>query len=389
MRGYIPRNLETVARTMAGFFPVVTIIGPRQSGKTTLVRHAFPDHAYVNLEQPDIRLLAEQDPQSFFRNYPAPVIIDEIQRVPPLLSYIQVKVDEKPALRGQYILTGSHQLSLRAAVSQSLAGRTALLRLLPLSIIELHGAGISLGRDEYILRGFMPRLYEDDLPPSVLYAQYYQTYVERDVRQMSNIRNLIAFETFIRLLAGRVGQIVNLNDLSNSIGVSASTLTEWLGILEASFIVFRLPPYFENFGKRLVKSPKVYFTEPGLAAWLLGMKEPGHITTGPFLGGLFENMVVVEALKARYNQGEESNLYFWRDNNGTEADLIVSGSKGLTPVEIKASMTFSPDFAKALPRLRKASATMRPGYVIYAGDLEAAFKDDQFINFAHTARVME
>jgi len=389
MNGYIPRALESTTLSMAGYFPVVTIIGPRQSGKTTLVRHAFPDHAYVNLEQPDIRLLAEQDPRSFFRNYPAPIILDEIQRVPALLSYIQAIVDENPAQRGQFLLTGSHQLSLRAAVSQSLAGRTALLRLLPLSIAELHEAGISLGRDEFLHKGFMPRLYEDDLPPGVLYAQYYQTYVERDVRQMANIRNLIAFETFIRLLAGRVGQIVNMNDLSNSIGVSASTLTEWLGILEASFIVFRLPPYFENFGKRLIKSPKVYFTEPGLAAWLLGMKEPGHIAAGPFLGGLFENMVVVEALKACYNKGEESNLYFWRDNNGTEADLLVNGAKGLTPVEIKASMTFSPDFAQALPRLRKTSATIRPGYVIYAGDLEATCKDDQFINFSHTARVVD
>jgi predicted AAA+ superfamily ATPase len=258
-----------------------------------------------------------------------------------------------------------------------------------LSIAELDQAGISLSRDEYLHKGFMPRLYEGDVPPGVLYAQYYQTYVERDVRQIANIRNLIAFETFIRLLAGRVGQIVNMNDLSNSIGVSASTLTEWLGILEASFIIFRLPPYFENFGKRLIKSPKVYFTEPGLAAWLLGMKEPGHIASGPFLGGLFENMVVVETLKSRFNKGEEANLYFWRDNNGTEADLLVSGPNGLTPVEIKAAMTFSPDFAKALPKLRKASAKIRHGYVIYAGDLEATYKDDRFINFTHTSQVID
>ncbi len=388
MSTYIARDIEPTVLSMAKSFPVVTILGPRQSGKTTLVQKVFPRHTYVNLEQPDVRLLAESDPKGFFNRFAPPVILDEIQRVPDLLSYIQVMADADRSLRGAFILTGSQQLGLRSAVSQSLAGRTALLRLLPLAISELTCAGIKLSRDEYLYRGFMPRLYEDELSPRVLYAQYYQTYVERDVRQLANIRNVIAFETFIRLLAGRVGQVVNMSDLANSTGTSASTLSEWLGLLEASFIVFRLPPYFENFGKRLIKAPKVYFTEPGLASWLLGVGSVEHIGVGPFLGGLFENMVVLEALKARFNKGEESNLYFWRDNNGLEADLIVHGADGLTPVEIKASMTFSKEFATAFARLRKASEKIGPGCVVYAGDLEAEYQGDRYLNFAHTGSIV-
>jgi hypothetical protein len=389
MATYIRRRLEAVALAMAKSFPVVTIIGPRQSGKTTLVRKVFPDYVYVNLEQPDLRLLAEQDPRAFLKRFAPPVIIDEIQRVPDLLSYIQVMVDENRTSRGQFILTGSHQIGLRAAISQSLVGRTALLRLLPLSVSELYDAGIRLDRDEYLYRGCMPRLYEDELSPTILYGQYYQTYVERDVRQIANIRNIIAFETFIRLLAGRVGQVANLSDLANSTGMSSSTLSEWLGILEASFIIFRLPPYFENFGKRLIKSPKIYFTEPGLAAWLLGIQEARQVGLSPYLGGLFENLVVVEALKARFNGGTESNLYFWRDNNGLEADLLASNFGGLTPIAIKASMTYSKDFGRAFPRLRKASDKIKAGYIIYAGDLEAEVSGDRFINFTKTEKIIE
>lgn len=374
---------------MAKDFPVLTIIGPRQSGKTTLVRKVFDEYPYVNLELPDIRLLAEQDPRAFLKRFAPPVVIDEIQRVPALLSYIQGLVDEDRSNNGRFILTGSRQLDLRAAIGQSLAGRTALLKLLPLSIAELSEAGIHLDRDGYLYRGFMPGLYEASLSPTVLYSNYYQTYVERDVRQFANIRNLIAFETFLRLLAGRVGQILNISDLANAIGISASTLTEWLGILEASFIVFRLPPYYENFGKRLIKSPKVYFYEPGLAAWLLGIREAGQIGTSPHLGGLFENMVVAEALKARFNMGEESNLYFFRDNNGLKADLLADRGSALTPIEIKAAMTFSADFVKAFPRLRKTSEKLTAGYVVYAGELETEFRGTGIVNFTHVEKLID
>jgi len=256
---YIERRISNALGQAAREYPVVTITGPRQSGKTTLVRHQFPDYAYVNLESPDDRRFAMEDPRSFLKRYAPPVVFDEIQRAPQLLSYIQVEADEHPQETGRYILTGSQQMDLRAAVSQSLAGRTALLRLLPFSIAELRDAGIILDRDEYLYKGFMPRLYEAELQVTSLYRNYYQTYVERDVRQFAAIRNIVAFETFLRLLAGRVGQVASMSDLANSTGVSSTTLAEWLGILEASFIVFRLPPYYKNFGKRLIKSPKLYF----------------------------------------------------------------------------------------------------------------------------------
>jgi predicted AAA+ superfamily ATPase len=273
-------------------------------------------------------------------------------------------------------------------VSQSLAGRTALLKLLPLSLAELADSGCRLDRDEYLYRGFMPELYESSLSPTVMYSSYYQTYVERDVRQFANIHNLLAFETFVRLLAGRVGHIVNLSDLTGSTGVSATTLSQWLGILEASFIVFRLPPYFENFGKRLIKSPKVYFAEPGLAAYLLGIREPSQVGLGPYLGGLFENLVVAEALKHFYNLGAEPELYFFRDSSGLEADPCVGGFQKLLPIEIKASRTFTPDFCKIFPKLRALNDRIAPGLVIYAGDREQDFLGNRVANFMDTSRVI-
>jgi len=378
---YIERRISAALGQAAREYPVVTVTGPRQSGKTTLVRHQFPDYAYVNLESPDDRRFATEDPRSFLKRYAPPVVFDEIQRAPQLLSYIQVEADEHPQETGRYILTGSRQMDLRAAVSQSLAGRTALLRLLPFSIAELRDAGIILDRDEYLYQGFMPRLYEAELQVTSLYRNYYQTYVERDVRQFAAIRNIIAFETFLRLLAGRVGQVASMSDLANSTGVSSTTLAEWLGILEASFIVFRLPPYYKNFGKRLIKSPKLYFIEPGLVAYLLGIREVGQIATHPLLGGLFENLVVAEALKARLNKGEEPGLYFFRDNNGLEADLVSENAAGLTPIEIKASRTFSPDFCKAFPHLQKIDKAFGPGLVIYAGDQETEFQGAHVRNF--------
>jgi len=389
MHNYIPRELEGTLLEVSGQFPVVTVLGPRQSGKTTLVRRLFPNHTYVNLELPDDRLLAAADPHSFFKRYTEPLVIDEIQRVPALLSHIQVLVDEDRGRKGRFILTGSQQMDLRAAVSQSLAGRTALLKLLPLSLAEIEASGRHSDRDDHLFRGLMPGLYEEPLPPERFYANYYQTYVERDVRQFANIRNLIAFETFVKLLAGRVGQIVNLSALSGSTGVSATTLGQWLGILEASFIAFRLPPYFENFGKRLVKAPKVYFVEPGLAAYLLGIREAAQAAVSPSLGGLFENLVVVEALKSFHNRGVEADLFFYRDSGGLEADLLASMRERLIPLEIKASRTFSPEFCKGFPRLKALSPKIAEGIVVYAGDREQDFKGSRVVNFVHTAAALQ
>ena len=376
----ISRQIDGELTATAAEFPVVTLIGPRQAGKTTLARMHFPDHAYANLEAPDVRQLAMNDPHAFFSQFPPPVIVDEIQRVPELLSVIQVLADSSRK-RGQFILTGSHQLRLQEAVSQSLAGRTALLRLLPLSISELGAAGIHCTRDEYIHQGFMPRLYDENVDPTRLYRNYCQTYIERDIRQMINIRRLTDFEHFMRLLAGRVGQVLNLHALAGDLGVSSTTLKEWLSVLEASHAVFRLNPYFENFGKRITKSPKIYFTDVGLASYLLGIESPAQASRDPLIGNLFENMVVIEALKSRLNAGREPELYFYRDNRGDEVDLLFRRNRQLIPIEIKSAMTFNMEFVKGITRFRKIASSALKGYVVYAGDLTPDLPDARVLRF--------
>ena len=345
-----------------------------------MARMQFPNHAYANLEAPDVRRLAISDPHAFFSQFPPPVIIDEIQRVPELLSTIQVLADSSRQ-RGQYILTGSHQLRLQEAVAQSLAGRTALLRLLPLSIAELKANSITHTRDEFIYQGFMPRLYSEQVNPTRLYRNYYQTYIERDIRQMINLRSLTDFENFTRLLAGRVGQVLNLSSLANDVGVSSTTLKEWLSVLEASHAIFRLNPYFENFGKRIIKSPKIYFTDVGLASYLLGIESPALAARDPLIGNLFENMVVIEALKARLNAGKEPELYFYRDNKGNEVDLLFRQNRQLIPIEIKSAMTFNPEFAKGIAQFQKIASSTQKGYIIYAGNLTPELSHASVLHF--------
>ena len=382
----IPREIKPILLKSAKGYPVVTLTGPRQSGKTTLVKSAFPEHHYCNLEHPEVRALATEDPKSFFAMYPEPLIIDEVQRVPELLSWIQVQVDEtqKP---GSYILTGSHQFQLLEAISQSLAGRTALLRLLPFSISELNQyQGVS-DKGTLLHRGFMPRIYDAGLEPSELYRNYYQTYVERDVRQLIQIKNLTLFERFMKLLAGRVGQVLNLHGLSGEVGVSSTTLREWLSVLEASYIIFRLPPYYENFGKRLVKSPKLYFVETGLAAWLLGIENASQAMRDPLHGNLFENMVVADALKHRLNSGADPNLYFWRDSNGNEVDLIWDYNRELVPIEIKSAMTWNKGFANRIQWMQKAIHQTTSGYVVYAGDFFPETDQYKVVSFKDLAKV--
>lgn len=383
----IKRKIQQELAKLAQEYKVVTITGPRQSGKTTLARMQFPDYTYVNLEEPETRQLAERDAKEFLKRYSVPIIIDEIQRLPMLLSYIQVECD-KSNIKGQYILTGSHQPALKAEISPSLAGRTAILQLLPLSIKELTEAGIQLDRDEYLFKGFMPQLYEENIDITRFYRNYYMTYVERDARQLVNIRNFSSFEVFIKLLAGRVGQLVNLNSLAGDVGVSSSTLGEWLSILEASYIVFRLPPYFENFGKRLIKTPKLYFTEVGLVAYLLDLENPGMVTRDPLMGNLFENMVIVEALKARYNAGKDAGLYFFRDSNGLEIDLLQSANRKLYPMEIKAARTYNSDFAVNIKKFERLNDKTAGGSVIYSGDNVQKIGNIQLLNFVDTADII-
>ena len=380
----IKRKIQAELALLSKEYKVITITGPRQSGKTTLAKMQFPDYDYVNLEDPEIRMLAERDGREFLHRHPAPLIIDEIQRLPMLLSYVQVECDKSNG-KGQYILTGSHQPALRAEVSQSLAGRTAVLQLLPLSIAELRESGVELDRDEYLFRGFMPRLYEEEIDVTRFYRNYYLTYVERDARQLINLQKFSAFETFLKLLAGRVGQLVNLQSLSNDVGVSATTLAEWLSVLEASYIIFRLPPYFENFGKRLTKSAKLYFTEVGLAAYLLSLENPEMAARDPLMGNLFENMVVMEALKARWNAGKDAGLYFFRDSNGMEIDLLQAAGRRVYPFEIKAARTYSKDFARSIGKFSHLNDKTGDGCVIYAGETEQNVDGVSLLNFRSTA----
>jgi predicted AAA+ superfamily ATPase len=372
---------------LAGYFPVVTVLGPRQSGKTTLVKSVFPDHTYLNMEDADTRTLALQDYKAFFKTYPGPLVLDEIQRVPEILSAIQVLVDEKREV-GKYILTGSHQPLLREGITQLLAGRTAVLQLLPLSLAELSDSGITLDRDDYLVRGFLPASYAHGIPPADLYRSYYATYVERDVRQIINMDKQGAFELFLKLLAGRVGQLVNLNSMAGETGVSQPTLASWLSVLEASFIIFRLQPYFPNFGKRQLKTPKLYFSEPGLASWLLGIVTPDQAARDPLFGGLFENMVVVEALKARLNAGEIPELYYYRSRDGLEVDLILNMARHILPIEIKASRTFSTELARNLQTFQKHTDAVSSSALVYAGDVESSVNGVNYVNFRNTAGII-
>lgn len=362
----IKRMMQTILMERSRTYPVVTVLGPRQAGKTTLVRMAFPEYHYVNLENPALRRLAETDPQGLLKSYPCPVILDEVQRVPELLSWIQVAVDAQPG-NGRFILTGSNQPLLGAAVSQSLAGRTSLLQLLPISLEELSEHGSKPDRDSCLVQGFLPRVLHESQPAPQAYLDYLATYVERDLRQLINLKDLSRFETFLRLLAGRVGQLLNLGAMSADIGVSSTTISHWMSVLEASYIIFRLQPYHGNLGKRLVKSPKVYFYEPGLVAALLQVETPEQAARDPLLGGMFENMVVVELVKALWNRGRRDVLSFYRDSTGLEVDIILERQRIPSAIEVKASQTFSGDFARNLSRFKGLVPASGEAFVIYGG----------------------
>ncbi|MDP4585031.1 MAG: ATP-binding protein [Verrucomicrobiales bacterium] len=364
----ITRAITLELETLLGEYPVVTILGPRQAGKTTLARHGLEGFAYSNLESPEVREFARADPRAYLAQFREQVIIDEIQHVPELLSYLQVEVDENPR-KGRFILTGSHQLEVRQAITQSLAGRTAILNLLPLSIAELAGAGIRFDSfAEYALHGFLPRIHDQGQRPTTAYSNYYQTYVERDVRQIVRLKDASLFEKLMRLLAGRVGQLVDYSSLANDVGVDAKTIRHWISILEASFLLFKLPPYFENFGKRAIKSPKLYFTDVGLLCYLLGIREAGQVTRDPLVGGIFENLVVMECVKARYNRGKPADFWFFRDSNGNEVDLVWQDGRALAAAEIKSASTFSMSLLKGLGRFRGIVPQFSRGVLVYNGD---------------------
>ena len=386
----IERDIHTHVKRLAKEYPVVTITGPRQSGKSTLVKLLFPKREYLNLELPDVRRLAKEDPEHFLARFPDGAVIDEIQNVPELLSYIQVLVDEKNK-EGLYIITGSAQFELLEKVTQSLAGRTAIVRLLPFSMSEL--ATISSSRPtiaHLLFKGFYPRLHDKALHPTEAMGFYVNTYIERDVRQILNIKDLTLFERFIRLCAARTGQILNLSQLGNECGINHNTAKSWLSILEASYIVFRLPPHFNNFSKRLVKSPKIYFIDVGLASYLLGIENEKQLETHPLRGHLFETLVVADLLKQRFNKVRGSNLYYFRDNVGNEVDLLIDVAGKIIPLEIKVGATFSEDMLSGLKYYSKLNPNLfsKP-LLVYGGKESFEYKDFSVRSYLDIANLLD
>ncbi|MFI4918394.1 MAG: ATP-binding protein, partial [Legionellales bacterium] len=383
-----PRLAADILQRSAEQYPVVTLVGPRQAGKTTLTRSVFPNMPYVNLEDPDVLAYATYDPRGFLSQFPQGGIIDEIQNAPKLLSFIQVIVDEKKK-NGLFILTGSQQLELGEAVSQSLAGRTALITLLSLSISELAAEKINLDLDDYLLRGFLPRVYAQNLEPRAAYRNYVKTYLERDVRKLTKVHDLLLFQKFLRLCAARVGSVFNQENLGNEVGVSATTINHWLAILEASYLIFRIQPYFENFGKRVIKSPKIYFFDVGLVSYLLDIETKTQMSRDPLRGNLVENLIVLELIKARLNRGLEPNLYFFRDNHGNEIDLIYKKAHELIPIEIKSAQSFDRSFIKKLIYFRELAGERVPtGYLVYSGDLSYQVDGFQLMNYRNVSSII-
>lgn len=362
----IQRDIIEKIKMMAQKMPIISITGPRQSGKTTVAKMCFPDYSYVNIENPDTFEDAKSDPRLFLSRHTNGLIIDEIQLFPALFSYIQTISDENNRA-GEFIITGSQNFLLSAKISQSLAGRVYVTHLLPFSISELKNADYNLDNfQKYIFQGFYPRLYDKDILPTMFYPSYIQTYTERDIRQIVNVSNLFLFQKFMRLAAGRVGQLLNYNNIATEIGVDLKTVKSWFYILETSFIVFFMQPHYQNFSKRLLKTPKLYFYDTGLACSLLGIKKEEDVDLHWAKGALFENLIIADVMKNYLNRVEISPLYYWRDNTGNEIDCLIDESDSIKSIEIKSSTTINNDYFKGLSYYKKLNQATK-SYLVYGG----------------------
>jgi predicted AAA+ superfamily ATPase len=364
----VKRSLTEKVRKLAEKFPVISISGPRQSGKTTLARACFPEYDYVNLELPDIRSMAYEDPREFLNTYRKGLILDEVQNVPEIFSYLQVFADESKQ-PGKYILTGSQNFLLLEKISQSLAGRAAILTLLPFSLEEITETGFkSHSHADYLFKGSYPAVFDKEIEPTDFYPSYIQSYLERDVRSIINIGNVLNFRKFLGIIAGRTGQIINYTSIANDTGVDQKTIQRWLSVLEASYIVFLLRPFHKNFSKRLIKSPKLYFYDTGLACSLLGIKKADDTGFHFLKGALFENLVISEIAKHYFHRGIRPDLYFWRDNTGNEVDCLIEEGLRTKAIEIKAGTTIGEDFFNGLKYYQKISGIpVNELFLVYGG----------------------
>lgn len=385
----ITRDAEQIIRTLLRGFPIVTLTGPRQSGKTTLAKAVFSDRPYASLEDPDIRLAAHDDPRSFLERFPDGAVLDEVQRCPELLSYLQTLVDADGRM-GLFILTGSQQFGLMSGISQSLAGRSAFVELLPFSLDELTRAGKRPPTaDAMLLSGGYPPLYDREVPPAAWFSAYVTAYVERDVRQLLRIQELEVFQRFVRLCAGRTGQLLNLSALATECGITHNTAKAWLSVLEASYLIFLLRPHYANFNKRLVKMPKLYFYDTGLVSWLLGIRTPEQLETHPLRGALFETLIIAELMKSRLNRGERPQLYFWRDSNGNEIDVLSVEGAGLMPIEIKSGKTLASDAFAGLEKWRALAGDVAfAPTLIYGGDDDYRHHGIQVCGWTKCGRIL-
>lgn len=372
----IARKAEKLLKSYSRQFRALAVVGPRQSGKTTLVKKVFANKPYISLENPDERLHADTDPRGFLDRFPDGAIIDEVQRVPVLFSYLQQILDETKK-QGLFILTGSNNFLLQQSVTQSLAGRIGYIDLLPLCFAEINSFGkTNLSTDQLIFNGCYPELFHKKLKPQAWYPSYIRTYVERDVKQLRNIDNTLLFTRFLKLCAGRIGQQLVVSALSNECGVDVKTVNSWLSILQSSYIIYLLPPHYKNYNKRIVKTPKLYFIDTGLACSLLDIRQTQELSKSHFRGSLFENYILIELLKKKYNEGLGSSIYYWRDNKGIEIDILADTGKKLLPIEVKSAQTFQESYIKPINQWNTFSKN-KGGLLLYDGKME----------FTHTTKI--